>query len=348
MISTAPLTNPWNILSALVPQPAAEAAAGWRRPGDQSLVLARSCWSLALLAGMLGSKPKVALPAWFCNASLLPLRAMGAELIFVPVNENGWPDWSNLGQADMVVTVHTFGHPVPLDSARAACDRTGAILVEDAAHALAPAPGIGESGDYVLYSPHKVLALPDGAVIVARNRPLPAGAGQSSGGVFRWLSRRLIQWALPDPLRSWIAQGGQINFLDDPTTTAMPPLCTPSPVSLRLMTAADLTVEATMRRMNAASLRQTLGHLPGWHPLFTDDGPAPYRFALRCDHTDIAIARYAALRHAHLPVESWPDLPPEVSDATAIGLRRSVILLPVHGALPPGYEQLYAKALAHA
>ncbi|KAF0225671.1 MAG: hypothetical protein FD176_357 [Rhodospirillaceae bacterium] len=349
MITTAPLIDPWKILAAWVRQPPAQAAAmGWRRAGDQSLVLARSCWSLALLAGMLGPRPKIALPSWFCNASLLPLRAMGADLVFVPVDENGWADWDSLSQADMVVAVHTFGRPVPLESACAACARTGAILVEDAAHALAPAPGIGETGDYVLYSPHKVLAQPDGAVIIARNRPLPSGGGQSSDGVTRWLGRRLLQWALPDRSRPRIPQGGQNTFLDDPAAAAMPRLCAPSALSLRLMAAADLTAEAARRRRNAAALRHAVDGLAGWHPLFADDGPAPYRLALRCDDTDIAMARYAALRQAHLPVESWPDLPPEVDDSNAIGLRRSVILLPVHGALPPGYEQLYAKALVHA
>lgn len=312
------------------------------------MVTPRSSWALAWLASLRGTTPTIALPSWFCNASLAPLRAMGARLIFVPVDGDGLADWDHLTQADLVVAVHTFGRAVPLDGARAACARTGALLVEDAAHVLAPTSGIGQEGDYILYSPHKVLALPDGAVLVSNGAPLPPCPSMAQSSPWPWVCRRLLQRSLPDIVRPRLPQGGQPDFLTDPADGDVPAPLYPSPLAQGLMGDADLTAEASRRRMNAAALRHAVGRLPGWQPLFAEDGPAPYRFALRCRDADIAKARYAALRQAHLPAESWPDLPPEVGDSNAIALRRSVILLPVHGALPPGYEQLYAKALAHA
>lgn len=346
MITTAPLPGAGSLI-AWAKGRNGDATAPWRRPGDCALTLSRTCWSLALLAGLRGPAPRVAVPAWFCAASLAPLRALGAELDFVAVDSRGLPQWDRVSRADLVVAVHTFGRPVPLDDARAACRRTGAWLVEDAAHAVGPAAGIGEQGDFVLYSPHKVLALPDGAVLVSRQGILPAPPDQPAAPVGPWLRRRLVQRLLPDIVRPWMPQGGQPHFADDPAAATPPPCRRLSTLGARLMAGADLKAEAARRRANADSLRRTLGDLPGWAPLFPDDGPAPYRFALRCDDPTIAAQRYRALRQARLPVESWPDLPPEVTEGAAVDLRRSVIVLPVHGALPAGYARTYRRVFVH-
>lgn len=342
MITTAPLPTLKNLTTW---HQAADPAAPWRRSGQSAMVTPRSSWSLAWLAALRGKSPVVALPAWFCNGSLAPLRAMGARLTFVPVDGDGVPDWDSVKQADLVVAVHGFGRAAPLDGARAACVRTGALLVEDAAHALAPASGLGQHGDYVLFSPHKVLPLPDGAVLLSNGPPLPASPHLAQSLAWPWLRRRLLQRFLPDVLRRFLPQGGQTDFLADPPTEDAGSPFSASGLSLKLMAGVDLAAEAARRRANAAALRQAIGGLDGWKPMFAEDGPAPYRFVLRCKDAETAAARYAALRRAKLPVESWPDLPPEVEGGHAVNLRRTVILLPVHGSLPKGYQRLYAQAL---
>jgi dTDP-4-amino-4,6-dideoxygalactose transaminase len=50
----------------------------------------------------------------------------------------------------------------------------GAWFVEDCAHCLKAVSGVGEFGDFVLYSPHKLLAIPDGGLLVVRKE----GAGR--------------------------------------------------------------------------------------------------------------------------------------------------------------------------
>ena len=47
--------------------------------------------------------------------------------------------------------------------------KNGTWLVEDAVHVLKPTLNIGQKGDIVLYSPHKLLPIPDGAIIVIKS-----------------------------------------------------------------------------------------------------------------------------------------------------------------------------------
>lgn len=344
MITTAPLPLLTSVPCRASSRPA---TAPWCRDGQQAVVTPRSSWSLAWLAALRGTNPRIALPAWFCNASLAPLRAMGAQFTFVGVDDQGRPDWSAVQQADLILAVHTFGQIADLRSARAACDRTGAWLVEDCAHVLGPAPGVGALGDYALYSPHKLLALPEGAVLVSNGGALPEIPRLPVSSPWSWLRRRLLQKAIPDLARPYLPQGGPSAFLDDPPDAPLASPTMPSALTLKMMAGAELKREAARRRGHAQALRAALADMKGWQPFFADDGPAPYRFVLRCQDTATASARYAALRAAKLPVETWPDLPPEVDDAQAVALRRSLILLPVHGALPTGYERLYRQALSH-
>jgi hypothetical protein len=85
--------------------------------------------------------------------------------------------------------------------------RQRAWLIEDAVHALRPVRGIGASGDFVLYSPHKHLPIPDGAVLVVRgDGPAEFGAaGLSAFGTPH-------EW--PDVLRDLEGRTGRSRLRD--------------------------------------------------------------------------------------------------------------------------------------
>ncbi|MBC7952364.1 MAG: DegT/DnrJ/EryC1/StrS family aminotransferase [Rhodospirillaceae bacterium] len=359
MITTAPL--PMGLLAGVWRHASPDqATAPWRRNGDDALMLSRSAWSLAALAQVIaterGHAARVLLPAWFCGQSLLPLRAAGAQLSFVPVDAHGVPQWPAHGDADMIVAVHSFGCPTDLSAAVALRARTGALLIEDCAHVLHPAPGMGEVGDAVLYSPHKTLGLPEGAVLVTRQPGLSDRLRAVLGDLppapspARWAAKRMVQRLIPDSLRPRLPMGGPPDFLADPPVGEAAPLTGASALSLSLMAGACMATQAAARQRNATALRTALAGLPGWAPFFAHDGPAPYRFALLCDDAGVAETRYARLRQFHLPVESWPDMVPEVAASPkefghALDLRRRIVLLPVHASLPAGYEHAYAEAL---
>ena len=184
MMTLAPLPSWPDLLRATVRlTPRAEQleqmAKPWNLPGETVGWLSRSAWSLALIAiwrqRQTKSSPLVAwIPDFFCNSSLAPLRAMGAALRFYPLDADMKPDFDmcrSLAASespDLFVLVHYWGRPYADEVARDFCAAQGAWFIEDAAHVLCPTGDIGSWGDFVLYSPHKHLPIPDGAVLVAR------------------------------------------------------------------------------------------------------------------------------------------------------------------------------------
>jgi hypothetical protein len=352
-------------LIAAPPADANRAATAWLRPGDEGLWFSRATWGLVALvqalATRLGRRPRVLIPDYFCAEPLLPLRSGLAELSFAAVDANGCVDWAGAQtEPDLVLLVHLFGRPAPGADARAFADRCGAILLEDAAHVLGPIPGVGELGDLVLYSPHKLLGLPDGGLLVLRPRAVSLRAdltqavaelGRARPSPARWLLRRLLQASPAWPLVARLRHAGQADFLADPHPAAPTPPVGVSRLALRLAAFTDLTQVGARRRANADALRRTLAGLGPWQEFQPDQGDVPlYRLVLRSNAPSDAIALFGRLRAAGLPVESWPDLPIETTarGAThALDLRRTLVMLPVHQALEPdALARAYGKALA--
>lgn len=328
----------------------------WRRPGDEARLIDRTAHGLAALARAVaertGTPPRIGLPAWICSQALEPLRRTGAGLTYLPVSgRDGTIDWAAaeaMGGFDILIVVHTFGQPVDLEPARRLRARHGCLLVEDAAHVLAPIPGIADGSDVTCYSPHKLLPLPEGAVVsfapgaTAWAAPFDRALGQPpmAPDDRDWLNRRQFQANAPDLLRLVLPQRGQPRFDSDPAPAEPAAPVAPSDLARRLLGAADVAAEARRRRDNAEALLKALARLPDLKPLFPGMSAAPYRLALRAASPQAAAKHYDALRRARLPVESWPDLPPRVvadpiHSRGAVLLRNTVLLLPVHGALDP-------------
>jgi len=356
MISQMPLLDQAMLTRARRPAFGDESLiAPWRRPEDEARLIDRSAHGLAALAraiaGRLGRSPRIALPGWICSQALEPLRQTGAGLTYLPVSaKTGQIDWTvadRAGPFDILVVVHTFGQPVDLEPARDLCARHDCFLIEDCAHALAPAAGIAEAGDAVLFSPHKLFPLPEGAILSlsaaargwADDLDRALGRPPMAEDDRAWLKRRQFEEAVPDSLRRFVPQSGPSRFEADPPLSDPPEPVGPSDLARRLLAAADVAEEARRRRDNAEALTKVIGRLKDVRLLFSHTKAVPYRLALRADNPEVAARRFAALRQAHLPVESWPDLPPRVvADPThadgAVALRNTVLLLPVHGSLP--------------
>lgn len=366
MIAATPLPSFGHLLALpYLSAPAGKAlAAPWLRDGDlNALWLSRSSWSLVVLAETFrlahGRAPVVAVPEYICNQSLWPLRQAGATLVFYPVRDDqlspNFPACEALGRIDLFLLVHYFGWPNQAAEARVFCDSRGAWLIEDAAHVLAPIAGIGEHGDAVLYSPHKLLAAPDGAVLVAREglraveshlsasvRAIGCAHPKTTG----WRMKRLLQRTPLGPLLARLRSSSQPDFDSDPATTAMARKAALSHAAAALISRADLANIAEARTTNAQALLAAIEGRAAWEPVFRvgNDTP-PYRLVMRCTARSEATRLFDRLRGARLPVESWPDLPPEVGDGMARHLRHTLLLLPCHQSLDP---HVLAKAAKRA
>lgn len=148
---------------------------------EKGVFLSRSAWSLALLA-ILKKKENnfskeivVWIPDYFCNESLKILRKIDCKIVFYPIQQDFEPDLISIKKyffsyppPDIFLLVHYFGKPTPTKNVVDFCNKYKSWLVEDAVHVLKPIKGVADSGDFVLYSPHKLLPLPNGAILVAR------------------------------------------------------------------------------------------------------------------------------------------------------------------------------------
>ena len=359
MITAAPMPA-WKDLLALGASPLADDAtlAGpWAAGSAGAAWYSRGAFAIeAIVRGWArahgNAAPRFWLPDYFCNQSMAPARAAGAQLVFYPVGDDLRPRWDALDRMaaeaspDLLMLVHYFGEPQDATPALQFCRRHGALLIEDAAHALAPSGCIGAAGDFVLYSPSKVLPVPDGAVLLVREAGVLASLKQDARGncappALPWIAKRAVQKVFPGaPLRILAGRRSQ-RFDEDAPARSLPPERALSPTARRRLArlGPELSEFAGARRANARALRVAWSSAPDGRPLSGDSKAAPYRFVLRFKSEDAAARAYDRLRRRGCPAESWPDLPPEVladpgRHASAIRLRRTLLFLPVHHTLP--------------
>jgi perosamine synthetase len=110
-----------------------------------------------------------------------PIVALGGEPGFFPIDETGSPQLGPLEAqlklgAIAVIAPHYFGLPRPMRAIRTLCDRYGAALIEDCAHAFfgrIEGRTIGAWGDFAIASLTKFFPVTEGGCLI-QNQPHPA------------------------------------------------------------------------------------------------------------------------------------------------------------------------------
>jgi hypothetical protein len=324
---------------------------------DRIEVFSRGQWAIAeFAAGLCGrtgaAKCGILIPEYFCEISLTPLRRLGFNLHFYRLTSDFTPDTTHLneltakhGTPALLLCVHYFGFPSPLEETAGWCRQNGVALLEDAAHSLGPLPGIGGNGNATLYAPWKFLGVPRGAVLV-----LPAGTdgsrreeGLSSKGAdcaWGWFGKqaayslvRQTGFPLHRLRKVHIKQHDESEPATDPGSSVLDAL------SLRLLAGCEGRLEEVRRRREERYRR-----LDG---IFSGDGRTrdlrllrnlppsfgPYLYPLRVPQK-ISRELMIALNGKGIPALPWSDLSPEVKGDPAFplanALRREVVTLPVH------------------
>jgi len=370
-LTSAPLPE-WGDLFAAVLKffvPEGPLAAPWCRPVDEGFWFSRSAWSMAAVARwrkelLPDEGVTVWIPDFFCNASLAPLRDMGARLVFYPVTDQMAPDLcacNDLARAqrpDIVVLVHYFGQPTLAEPISAFCQTHGAWLIEDATHVLRPVPGVGEVGDCVLYSPHKHLPIPDGAVLVVRpDGPARLAEQVQAMSVLRQISARILDsagsasrtaalWLVKRTLqRLGLRSRRSVTVFNAEADPVVPGMVHPrmSTLAKRLLARLGdrLDAVARLREQRAQDWRDVLSWADPASAM--DSFPVentPYLASFVSGQEADARALFDRLQRAGIPAVTWPDLPPEVMNCaeahrSAIALRHNRIYLPVHQTVDP-------------
>ena len=339
-------------------------ASPWLRDGEKGYWYSRSAWALLAIAKYRASVLRnksvhIWLPGYFCNESTKPLRNFNAKIYFYPVMPDGSPDIAackNMlsdSSIDLFVLVHYFGDLIDTNDSFNFAKNNGAWLIEDAAHILIPFDGISYNGDFVFYSPHKLLPIPDGALLVVR----PNGPGKikkanlkkygfqnleeefmltskSSLTPYIWLIKRLLQ-KFGIRSKSYITTSFYEN--DRTNETFIRPKMSLLAKKLLAIMINNLDEERKKRRNN----------LMGWIKYLSISGlikdkmsqiiemKTPYLAVMHFNKSKDAQKAFYSLLNVKIPVSTWPDLPPEVlsdrqKQKVAISLRNYRIFLPVH------------------
>lgn len=163
-------------LADIAPPPGGGLLAGWTEGAAGSLLLRNARAALAVLLRTL-RPARLWLPSYICRDAADGGVAAGVEIAYFPQDGALAPDIgflaANLRPGDAVLAVDYFGR-LPPAAFRALCaSRPDCHWIEDRAQAVAPGPAWG---DYLLYSPRKVVGVPDGGVLVVRRGIVPDAA----------------------------------------------------------------------------------------------------------------------------------------------------------------------------
>lgn len=173
----------------------------WTTPTSISGLVSKSTWSLGLIAHWFKSVSnvsthKILLPDFFCDSALTVVRELGFKPLFYPTDIDGAANIAKLrelclnNQPALLVMVHYFGAANSQSGEfREIAKVHGIWLIEDCVHCALPTSKIGSVGDFAIFSPHKLLPIPLGAVLTVRsNGPneLSATAIENFGDPKSW------------------------------------------------------------------------------------------------------------------------------------------------------------------
>ena len=297
------------------------------------------------------------LPDYFCNDALNCFRFRQRQFSFYPIQENLQPDWNRLeplarkvGPPKVLILVHYFGFPNDVREAQKFCNKWGAELIEDAAHVLMPTGSIGNCENIVIYSPRKILALPECGVAVFPRRindnALHTDIVNSRKKVCSWLVRRLTQKilvALRIPWHHFSPQGYSItSSAITESTEEREPSNSPTRFTLKLLTIAERMFEEIVakRRANYEQLCSAFSGNKRIRLLFPhlleDVCPFVFPFIVHEGRDKII----DELKKSGVPANYWPKLPPEVvaSEANyrvAHWLQHNIVGVSIHQSIRP-------------
>ena len=171
-----PLSPSLNIMSFLGPK-----KGFWdSKSGEHQFYLSRSSWSILSicifrLKRLNQQSINLFLPNYFCNDPIPLLNQKNINLIYYEIDDQFEPDLKHLNnlsetaKPDIFLGVHYFGNPLVSNDVKNFCIKNKCWYIEDATHCLKRDKIIGSQGDFVIYSPYKHLAIPNGAILIVRS-----------------------------------------------------------------------------------------------------------------------------------------------------------------------------------
>ncbi|MDA0979100.1 MAG: hypothetical protein O3B72_11110 [Proteobacteria bacterium] len=268
---------------------------------------------------------RVWLPGYICSAMRDAVIAAGMKPGWYAVNEQLSPDIETLSgllaPGDLCLAVDYFGRTPETEFLEYVSEHPEVVWVEDRAQAMLPERSWG---DYLLYSPRKLLGVPDGGLVTGgdTDRPVELSAPELTrldDLAFMDASRHRLEDVAETDNATWYGE-----YLDAEASMA-PGFHKISRLAWETLQKADAAFHARCRHANFRTLYRQLGD----QALLRDESPAyvPFGFPLVVEDAG-ALSRRLAAKRVFAP-RYWPDMPGESETGAAKFLYEKVIVLPV-------------------
>jgi len=242
------------------------------------------------------------LPAYSCAAIVEAAQNTGALLRFFPITEQLLPDSrylkKNIKPKDAVLAIDYFGRNPNTEFTDFAKEYSDIDWIEDRAQALSP--GTAAWADFVIYSPRKLLGVPDGGILVSRKSELPRSKPPFNLDA-DFIKPSLLRYEDREETHNNIWHGANTAYEKSLAVIDF----TMSRISHDILAATDPKPLITARQDNYRLLMQKLQNLA----LLTgdDNNFAPLGFPIRVKNRK----KVAAFLHAKgiFAAHHWPELP---------------------------------------
>lgn len=329
-----------------------------------SLLFPESCISLHLLFltyKQLENKERVViyLPDFFCDQTIQSFREDWMDFYYYPIDEDLEPQWKvieehtkgNIITPDFLLFVHYFGIEKNISQASDFCKRHNILLVEDCAHVLLAKGKIGTKGDFVIFSPHKQLPVPDAAVLAYNENEKTDVLWNQVVQEYNKLARRsnADKWYVKKTIQKLLKVHKKLSYYSGVHLgtgqiycESIKKISQKSEQTLRLFyDYTELKKICYIRRENLSMMNYLVEKIDNTIvPLINEQTFAPYYAVYSLKNASDKKAAIQNLISKGFPVLHWPDLPRSIADKrseheTAFALSEDIITIPIHQDITP-------------
>ncbi len=295
------------------------------------------------------------IPSYFCIETESFFHTVGITIRYYPINKNLDPDWNTIKEMskeykpDIFLFVHYFGVYHDINSARVFCDRFHSILIEDCAHVLYNTGKFGEKADFTIYSPHKLLPVPDGAIIyynkdkedvsnIGANLEKEMNVSSKNLDCVFWRVKKFVQKIIKYRKNTHFKVGIHIGALDDVSQKKVQ-VSKWSYDILKEYSYEKLKMISYIRRTNLKTMNYIVKQISeDIIPVITDDVVCPYVAVYSLEKIQNKQEVVNELENRGLLVSYWPTISAKMQDDVMVRwLSENYIVIPIHQGMDSQY-----------
>ncbi|MCC2878527.1 GNAT family N-acetyltransferase [Clostridiales bacterium TF09-2AC] len=330
---------------------------------DEDILLAESWMSIGLILSSYKSWETLEyitiwIPDFFCMETIEKFKEPWMIIRFYPITNELEPDWNIIKEwkkqeysVDFFLFVHYFGIKRDVEKAKVFCENIRCFLIEDCTHALFANSKIGKSGDFILFSPHKCLSIPDGAIlkfnITSKNKAIAENilndikTLQRRKNDYVWLLKRVMQKMFRIQKKpTYFVEPHYGDCISRRNGIDIERISAYSERHLKRISPKQLKEYAYIRHDNLEVMNYLISkELSTCNTAIVSGSSVPFVGAYTWEGLKNKQLLANKLLEKGYCLQSWPDLPAEIKNdalhATAIKLSENIFTVPIHQSIKP-------------